>query len=407
MIINSLLDVDFYKFTMGQFIFRNPILRDSVVTFKLKNRSPKRLIDNISIDELVEELDSVRTLRFTRSELHYLRGTNEYSDRMFQEDYLEFLATIKLPEADVSLDENGDIACSVTGPWAVTTYWETIIMSIINELRTKSIMDTLNPLGKASLRADMITRFSEKMNLLIEDAAFIDFGTRRRFSFEHQDRIVELLATSCFPNFRGTSNTYLAMKYGLLPMGTYAHELDMGYTALLRSRVSSDSPDEHKHLITVSHLNMMSDWYALYGEGLSVALTDTYGSEFFFKNFGYGTASEWKGVRHDSGDPVKFGKRVIDIYNKLGINPRTKLLIFSDGLNVGDIKLLHKTFSDYIKLSFGWGTDLTNDSRIGPTNIVVKMTELNGVGTVKLSDEPTKAMGTPSDVSMFMEHCCG
>jgi nicotinate phosphoribosyltransferase len=224
------------------------------------------------------------------------------------------------------------------------------------------------------------------------EISFVDFGTRRRFSREWQHYVDRTLAEEMPHQFLGTSSTESAMLHGLVPMGTSAHELTM-----VMSGIMHDSDD----LIRASHNRVMQDWWELYGWGLSVAVTDTYGSEFFFRDTDEEQARAWKGLRHDSGDPFEFGERAIRFYRDLGIDPREKLLIFSDGLELQTILALSRRFHDRVKLSFGWGTNLTNDLGFEPISIVVKAIEANGHRTVKLSDNLAKATGSREDIERF------
>jgi nicotinate phosphoribosyltransferase len=200
------------------------------------------------------------------------------------------------------------------------------------------------------------------------------------------------LAEELPSQFLGTSSTESALLHGLVPMGTSAHELTM-----VMSGIMHDSDD----LIRASHNRVLQDWWDLYGWGLSVAVTDTYGSEFFFRDMDAKQARAWKGLRHDSGDPFEFGEKAIRFYEGHGIDPREKLLIFSDGLELPTILALSRRFHGRIKLSYGWGTNLTNDLGFEPISIVVKAVEANGHRTVKLSDNLAKATGSREDIERF------
>jgi nicotinate phosphoribosyltransferase len=391
-IISSLLDLDFYKFTMGQLVFLK--YRDVPVVFSLVNRTREvRLAEFIDGGELRAELDHVRGLRFNNSELHYLRGTNEYGDRMFQESYLEFLRDLQLPPYDLE-EVDGSFRLQFDGPWSRAIYWETVALSIVNELYYRSLMKPLSPFEKDLVYARGKLRLAEKIRVLRgrPEISFVDFGTRRRFSRDWQHYVDRTLAEELPQQFLGTSSTESAMVHGLVPMGTSAHELNM-----VMSGVMHDSDD----LIRASHNRVMEDWWELYGWGLSVACTDTYGSEFFFRDVDEEQARAWKGLRHDSGDPFEFGERAIRFYRDHGIDPREKLLIFSDGLELPVILALSKRFHGRVKVSFGWGTNLTNDMGFEPISIVVKAIEANGHRTVKLSDNLAKATGSREDIERF------
>lgn len=391
-IIESLLDLDFYKFTMGQLVFLK--YRDVPVTYALTNRTRRvRLAEIVEETELREELDHVRRLRFNHSELHYLRGTNEYGDRMFREEYLGFLRDLRLPPYDLEVVD-GSFRLQFQARWSEAIYWETLALAILNELYCRSLMRPLSRFERDLVYARGRLRLSEKMRTLRArpEISFIDFGTRRRFSRKWQHYLDRILAEEMPGQFLGTSSTESAMLHGLVPMGTSAHELYMVMSGIMHS---SDD------LIRASHNRVHQDWWDLYGWGLSVAVTDTYGSEFFFRDMDPEQARAWKGLRHDSGDPFEFGERAIRFYQELGIDPKEKLIIFSDGLELRTILALTDRFHGRVKLSFGWGTNLTNDLGFEPISIVVKAVEANGHRTVKLSDNLAKATGTSEDIARF------
>jgi nicotinate phosphoribosyltransferase len=391
-IIESLLDVDFYKFTMGQMVFlRYPQVS---VTYALTNRTREiRLADVVDEGELREELDHARSLRFNNSELHYLRGTNEYGDRMFSEDYLQFLRGLELPEYELE-EVDGSFRLRFSGLWSHAIYWETIALALLNELYYRSLMRKLSPFENDLVYAEGRVRLAHKIRVLREhpEIEFVDFGTRRRFSREWQYYVDRTLAEELPGQFVGTSATESAMLHGLVPMGTSAHELYM-----VMSSIMNESDDR----IRASHNRVLEDWWDLYGWGLSVAVTDTYGSEFFFRDMTEDQARAWKGLRHDSGDPFEFGERAVDFYQNYGIDPKEKLLIFSDGLELETILALAERFQGRVKLSFGWGTNLTNDMGFDPVAIVVKAIEACGTRTVKLSDNLAKATGSKEDIERF------
>lgn len=390
-IIESLLDIDFYKFTMGQVFFhkyRNVTGRSAFI-----NRTKKvRIPEFVDKDELRAELDHVRTLRFTKSELHYLRGTNEYQERMFSEDYLEFLAGLQLPE--YYLGNGEQYSLEFPGKISEFTYWETITLSIISELYYLYFMRRLSKFEKSRIYAEGLRRLGEKIDILKKrpDITFCDFGTRRRFEREWHDAVIEILANELSKQFLGTSNAHLAMKYSLLPMGTDAHE-----RAMAMSGIFHGSDDE----IRASHNKNLQDWWNEYDWGLSVALTDTYGTDFFFSDMTEEQARLWKGLRQDSGDPFIFVDKALDFYKNYDIDPKEKLIVFSDGLDIDMILKLADYCKGKVKYTFGWGTNLTNDLGFSALSLIVKLIESNGYGTVKLSDNLAKALGKPEDVERF------
>lgn len=395
-IITSLLDTDFYKFTMGQVVFRK--FRDVNVKYAFKNRSKVNLSHFINETDLRAQLDNVMNLEFNNSELHYLRGTNEYSDRMFTEDYLTFLKTLRLPQYNLVYNNN-TFDLEFEGPWSTAIYWETFALSIVNELYSRALFDNGRDFDRDVVKATGVMNLSAKIATLRGNRGltFTDFGTRRRFSKGWQDYVVKTLRNEfadriAEPQFRGTSNVHLAMKYGLLPMGTSAHEMYMIMAGI------SDQTDDG---IRNSHNKFLDLWWDQYGYGLSIALTDTFGSEFFFKDMTSWQAAKWKGLRHDSGDPIVFGERVIEFYKSHGIDPIDKIIVFSDGLDVDSIININNHFKDRIKVTFGWGTNLTNDLGFKALSLVIKPVMANNVSLVKLSDNLAKAMGDVSVVERY------
>jgi nicotinate phosphoribosyltransferase len=389
-IIKSLLDQDFYKFTMGQFVFHR--YAGLPVKYALIVRSPVKLSRILDEEEVRNELDFAKEIRFNKTDLHYLRGTNEYGERMFQEDYLEFLEKFRLPDYELKWED--DIELSFSGKWEEAIYWETIALAIINQLYMHSFLRNISQLKKDEIEATRILRLGQKVRLLREypHITFSDFGTRRRESVHGQNYIIVRLAEELPKQFLGTSNVMFAAKYGLLPMGTSAHEL---FQVIAFARGSSD------YSIRESHNKVLQEWWEEYGWGLSIALTDTFGTEFFFQDITTRQARAWKGFRHDSGDPFKFGEKTIRFYKERDIDPKKKMIIFSDGLNTETIIALANHFKGRIQTTFGWGTNLTNDVGIDPISIVIKIVESNGYGTVKLSDNIAKATGKPEDVERF------
>lgn len=391
-IITSLLDTDFYKFTMGQWVFkRYPTIP---VRYAFTNRTT-RVPLAAYIDEacLRQELDHVRTLRVNNSELHYLRGTNEYGTGLFGEDYLQFLKGLQLPPYE--LERQGDTyRLEFAGPWSSAIYWETLALSIINELYYRALLERESAFARDLAQATGTLRLADKFNALRRRPEIMvsDFGTRRRFSASWHAYLIRVIAEELPGQFLGTSNTALAMRYGLLPIGTAAHELYMVMSGIMHDTDAT---------IRASHNQVLQEWWAEYGWGLSIALTDTYGTAFFFRDMTAEQARQWKGLRQDSGDPIAFGENAMAFYQHHGIDPRDKILVFSDGLDLETILKLTDHFTDRIRLSFGWGTNLTNDLGFGALSLVVKAVEANGHGTVKLSDNLAKATGSAEDIARF------
>lgn len=386
-------DLDYYKATMGQLEYNK--YPTTEVTFTLKNRSKDRLSDYVATKDLQARLDSLRH-GWQPEEVAYLASLqNQDGIATFNEEYLDFLVDNPLPSIAIDLDENGEIAASTTGHWPLVTFWETIVMSELNEMY---FANKYRSEGKSL--SDMYDEGDRRLTEKIEhlkyrpDIKFSDFGTRRRFSYAWQKHVITRLATELPDSFTGTSNIYLAHKLGLKPIGTFAHELPMVYAALA-DRQGLNPLD--------SHNQMLRDWQELYGDNLSTALTDTFTSEFFFSDFTAEQAHSWKALRHDSGDPFEFGEQVIDFYQKHEVNPLDKTIVFSDGLDIDTIIKLADYFKGRVQVMFGWGTTLTNDLGVKANNFVMKATHVEGVSTVKLSDDEGKHTGTTEKINFYKD----
>ena len=385
--------LDYYKATMGQLEFlKHPTAE---VTFELKNRAERLLSEFVTAEELQERLETLRG-GWAPEELAYLAGLqNQDGTAQFTPEYLDYLADSELPPVTVGYDERGDIAVEATGPWPLVTFWETVVMSELNELYFEN---KLAAEGRSleDLYAEGDRRLSAKIELLKSrpDIRFADFGTRRRFSYGWQKHVVGRLAAELPDNFVGTSNVYLAYELGLRPIGTFAHELPMVYSAL-EDGMGGDPLDGHNRVLR--------DWEDVYRGDLSTALTDTFTSEFFFADMTPEQADTWKSLRHDSGDPFDFGEQVIDFYEAHGIDPKQKSIVFSDGLDLDMIVRLADRFKGRIGVTFGWGTTLTNDLGLNANNFVMKATHADGRTTVKLSDNEGKHTGDTETIARYQE----
>lgn len=397
-IVQSLLDIDYYKLTMAQVAFR--WFRHIPVTYAFMNRT-KTVCLPAFVDEreLRAELEHVRTLSFTPKELDYLRGSVHVPRGLFSDEFLAFLASLRLPDVDLAPD--GDLAndgstfrIEVEGPWPEAIFWETLILCVVSELYCRALLDRRG-VSVEEAWAEGERRLVAKIDRIKADprVCFSDFGTRRRFSRGWQRAVVQTLARELPDQFLGTSNVLLAGELGLPPIGTFAHEMDMIFSGIYHG-----SDDE----IRDSHQRALEAWWEQYGEALSIALTDTYGTDFFFRDFTPGQASAWRGLRHDSGDPITFGDRAIAFYEGLGIDPSTKTLVFSDGLEVETMLRLVDRFDGRIQVVFGWGTNLTNDVGLEPPSLIVKPVRACGRATVKLTDNFDKATGDPGELERFM-----
>lgn len=386
--------LDFYKLTMGDMAYeKHP---DAEVTFTLKNRRPEQpLSEFVTETALQERLDAIRERGFSPEEIAYYAGLQaQNGDARFTPEYLDHLADLQLPEVAIGIDpETGDLAVESTGPWTDVSLWETVIMSELNEEYYAGLMDA-NGLSIDDIYAEGDRRLNEKLTRLQArpDIKFSDFGTRRRFSAKWHEHVVERLATKCPDNLVGTSNPWFAYKHDIAPVGTFAHEMPMVYAGL--ADADGNNPLD-------GHAKMLQDWQDHYDGDLSIALTDTFGSEFFFTDFTPEQVHDWRGLRHDSGDPIEFGERVIDFYQQHEINPTDKTIVFSDGLDIDEIEKLADHFGERINLMFGWGTSLTNDLGLPSNNIVMKATHVNKIDTVKLSDDVGKHTGPEHKVRQY------
>lgn len=401
-IIRSLLDVDFYKFTMGQFVHR--FYAGQHVTFGLINRDKEiKLAHVVDENELRAQLDHVRALFLRQSEIAWLRGMDVYGENMFSNEYLEFLRTLQLSPYELSrVDDQYRLLFS--GPWEQVTFWETIALAIISELYYRSLMKEMSKFELEVLYGRAKIRLWDKLQMLRQfpGIRFADFGQRRRHSFLWQDWVVQVCADEMGEQFTGTSNTLMAMRHNLMPIGTNAHELPMVATALAKTREEKRS----------AQYEVLKQWQQLYGDGLRICLPDTYGTVQFLKDAPSWIANDWRGMRQDSGDPIEGGRRIVRWYEDKGIDPKEKLLIPSDGLDVGTIIHLHRHFEDVIQIAFGWGTLLTNDfvnihprldGRFRPFSLVCKITEAGGHPAVKLSDNIGKATGPAEEIERYIK----
>lgn len=402
MIITSLLDLDFYKFTMMYFVWK--FYRDVHVTYGFTNRTKSvplaRIID---IGHLRDELDSIKSLKVTKEDIAYLSGESGAIPKgMFEKGFLDDLSNLQMSDYLLDVDESGDqFIIQPDGSWFDSILWETFILSTVNELFYRyQYADDYDVLGRVGiLESRGVPRLEEKVRLLREhpDITFVEFGTRRRFEKQWQLFVNAYFRTHIPNQYLGSSNVFISRILNQKPMGTMAHEIFMTLAGL------NSSTDEG---IVGSFDTLVQQWFSLYGESLSVALTDTFGTDFFFRKF-RPYASEWKGLRHDSGDPIVFGEKAIKFYEQCGIDPKTKLLFFSDGLDVHEMVRIRNHFVGRIGFSFGVGTHFTNDVGYPTLSIVVKaIAALRGFSSikrplVKLSDNLAKAIGNPKEVERY------
>lgn len=397
-IVRSLIDTDFYKLLMCQSIFRNR--PDTTVRFSLINRTTRiRLADLIDEGELREQLDHVRGLSLTRGESTWLRGNTFYGKRqMFRPDFMEFLENLRLPPYQLE-KRDGQYELTFEGRWPEVMLWEIPALAILMELRSRAVLTTLGRFELQVLYARAMTRLWEKIEILrtLPDLRIADFGTRRRHSFLWQDWAVQAMIEGLGERFTGTSNCLIAMRRDIEAIGTNAHELPMVYAALAET-------DED---LRRAPYEVLADWHEEHDGNLRMILPDTYGTEGFLKGAPDWLAG-WTGIRIDSGDPAAGAETAIRWWQDRGEDPRQKLVIFSDGLDVRKIVELHHQFHGRVKVSFGWGTLLTNDFRglvagdgLAPFSLVCKAVSANGRPTVKLSDNPAKATGPADEIARY------
>ena len=390
--------LDFYKPTMSQVQYNN--FPETEVTFTFKNRGEQRLLDFVNVEDVNERFEGIRARGWSNSELEYFKSLKNSNDQaMFDPEFIDYLGQNELPEVNVSVNpETNDLSISTTGDAPLVTFWETVVMSEINEMYFENYLK-VNNLDIFEVYNEGDRRLQEKIAILQEnpDIKFSDFGTRRHFSRRWQAYVIDQLKEKCPENFMGTSNVAFAQTKEIKPIGTFAHEMPMIYAGIA---------DAMGLDIKNSHNRMLEDWYSQYGNDLSIALTDTFGSAFFFEDFTEQQANDWRGLRHDSGDPFEFAEKAIAFYEKFDVDPTEKTIVFSDGLDIQTIVKLHEAFKGRVNVVFGWGTTLTNDLGIKPLNIVMKATHVtveNGEAAdlVKLSDNPIKHTGPQGKVDQY------
>ena len=381
-IVTSLLNTDLYKFNMDQVIFHKHTDLCGEYYFKCRNEGVT--FSEAIVQEINEQIDHLCTLRFTKEELNYLR-----SIRFIKNDYVEFLRLWRpiREYVTVTRQDDGTLDIVVKGPLFSAMQFEIFLLEIVNEVYFRMTYD-YETLKKSA---------EERLNKKIEDFRsgkytfpFAEFGCRRRLSREWEDTVVHRLTTET-DRCVGTSNVYLAMKYNLTPIGTYAHEFVQMYQGI-------DS-------IPLAYTNhyAMNDWYDEYQGDNGTALTDTITTDLFLLDFNRSMVNNYSGVRHDSGDPYAWGAKIIAHYQKYGVDPKSKLLLFSDSLDFDKAQQLYDHFKKRTKVSFGIGTFCSNDTEVPALNIVIKLQYVNGRPVAKLSDTPGKAMCRDTDYLDYLK----
>jgi len=358
---------------------------DVIARYKFINRGKHEFPHGFA-EKLQEQVNAMSNLALTNDEKNFLSKNCPY----ISPAYLDFLQGYRYNPNEVKIyQDEYNISVEVEGNWYRTILWEVPLLALISELfyeTTKAVrIDNNEIIANTSNKVDLYN----KLNVTVAE-----FGTRRRHSYQVQDLVVEELTNHSGKSFVGTSNVHFAHKYNVKPIGTHAHEWFMFHAARFGYKVANSMS--------------LDRWVKVYYGDLGIALTDTYTSDIFFRQFDKKLSKLFDGVRHDSGDPIEFGHKVINHYEKMGINPLHKTIIFSDGLNSEKVEIITNHFKGKIGLSFGIGTNLTNDVGLRPMNIVMKLTEISSydipwTGVVKLSDERNKHTGTETDIRLAKE----
>lgn len=388
-IIISLLETDMYKFSMGQAIYHQ--FSDYKTTWSFKCRNTDVHFTEEMVKEIKEQIKAYCNLRFTEDELEYL-----HTIRWIKGSYVDFLRLWqpRFEDFEITTDAECGLSIETKGTWLNTSMYEIPTLAIVNEVYFKMAYDY------NKLLESFKTKLNEKVNRLVNGeftlGPFSEFGLRRRLSAEAQELAINALSQATYPEskFVGTSNVYLAKKFGLKPVGTMAHEWIMCV-----------GQGNHKHNPAYSNWYALDAWVKEYGILNGTVLTDTITTDCFLKDFQLTYSTLFSGVRHDSGDPFKWGDKMIEHYEKLGIDPRTKTLLFSDSLDFERADKLYKYFKDKSKVAFGIGTYIANDTDAPSLNIVMKTTACNGMDVAKISDTPGKGMCKNHDYVHYLQRC--
>jgi len=383
MSFNSILDNDFYKFTMQYAVVK--LYPDTHAKYEFINRSQHEFPEGFE-DELKKRIEKMSLLGLTREEKSYLKITCPYLNSA----YLDFLQGYRYDASEVEITQTGkDLSVKIHGYWYRTILWEVPVLSLISELYYELTHQQREPDEKVIETVKKKTEFYRNL-----DVKVAEFGTRRRHSYAVHQLVAETLKEFGGESYVGTSNVHFAMTTGVKPIGTHAHEWFMYHGARFGFKIANG----------VS----LDRWVNVYHGDLGIALTDTYTTDVFFTQFNKKLAKLFDGVRHDSGDPVEFAQKTIGHYEKLGINPLHKNIIFSDGLNLDKVKTITEATQGKIRISFGIGTNLTNDVGLEPMNIVLKLIsvaepDIPWTNVVKLSNEKGKHTGDPKMIRLSKE----
>jgi nicotinate phosphoribosyltransferase len=387
MIIQSLLDTDLYKFTMMQVVLHQ--FPGAQVEYRFKCRTEG--VDlRAYLEEIAAETAALCKLRFHEDELAYLRGL-----RFMKSDFVDFLALFQFNEKYVRMglgEKPGEIDITIRGPWLHTIMYEIPILAIVSEVyfrRTRPHPDLAEGRRRLKAKIDLVRAVEPQLEFKISD-----YGTRRRFSHVWHEEVLQTFKREIPARFAGTSNVWFAMRNDLTPLGTMAHEYMQACQALgprLRD----------------SQTFAFDMWAKEYRGDLGIAIADTYGLDAFLRDFDMYFCKLFDGARHDSGDPLQWGEKMIAHYRRNRVDPRTKTLIFSDQLSVPLAIQIARRFDGRARTSFGIGTNLTNDLGYEPINIVIKMTECNGQPVAKVSDAPGKIVSTDAGYLAYLRQVFG
>lgn len=378
-IVTSLLENDLYKFSMGQAIYHQ--FSDYKTTWSFKCRNKDVHFTKEMVEEIREQIKAYCELRFTEDELSYLDGI-----KWIKGSYIDFLRLWKPRYEDFTITDDAEcgLVIETAGTWLNTSMYEIPTLAIVNEVYFRMQYDYDELLSSFKKRLD--NKYANLRNGHWYCGTFSEFGLRRRLSAETQELVVEKFShlndtAHCASRFIGTSNVFLAKKYGVTPVGTMAHEWIMCV-----------GQGNHKHNPAYSNWYALDAWVKEYGVLNGTALTDTITTDCFLEDFQLTFATLFSGVRHDSGDPLVWGEKMIQHYEKLGIDTKTKTLLFSDSLDFERADKICRHFSKKAKVAFGIGTYLSNDTCVSPLNIVMKTTKCNGQDVAKISDVEGKGM---------------
>lgn len=371
MIVTSLLDQDTYKFFMQQLVYHK--FSNVETEWKYKLRNDNIIFDNKFISEFENEMSDLCSLRFKKDEIEYLKSLN-----FFKKDYLDFLELFQLQEKHIKLDTTNGFELKFKGPNLLIKMFEIFTMEIISELYNKTFLNKYSIINDAFKRLYEKIEYIEAHNKKYGNFKFADFGSRRRFSKSWHSDVLNLLIERIPNNLIGTSNMMFAKELNIKSIGTQAHSYFQMIQALVKLK------DFQKYALQT--------WADEYRGSLGICLTDTICMDAFLKDFDLYFAKLFDGCRHDSGDPFVWCEKLIKHYKQLGIDPKTKTAIFSDGLDIPKAIKLFDTFKNRINVSFGIGTNLTNDVGIEPLNHVIKIIKVNNQDVAKISDSPGKTM---------------